>query len=165
LGDEEEENEIRQVEEGVVQHRTPDAVGLPVEPALGEAEEEERDERCIRPGLRDVVRGGEKRRRASCECPPRPVTGLEPLVQEPFRQPDERSPEKQLFKAGKQKYDLQTKKGESPVPAGVASDDVDVRLIWELNAEQLGDLLRQKAKADGNKGYKRPDLERKGQIV
>ena len=41
----EQQDEVRQVEKAVVQHRAPDAVGLAVEPALGEPEEEEREER------------------------------------------------------------------------------------------------------------------------
>ena len=60
LGQDEQQHEVRQVEESVVQDRAPEASGLLVEPALGESEEEKGDERRVRPGLGEIVRGGEE---------------------------------------------------------------------------------------------------------
>ena len=45
FGDDEDEHKICQVEEKVVQHRAPDALGARVQPALREAEEEQREKR------------------------------------------------------------------------------------------------------------------------
>lgn len=60
FGEDKQQHKVRQVEEPVVQDRAPEAVGLAVEPALGEAEEEKGDERRVRPGLEEVVGGGEE---------------------------------------------------------------------------------------------------------
>ena len=51
----------------MVQYRAPEAVCLFVEPALGEAEEEEREEGGVGEGLGDVVRGGEENGGTDCQ--------------------------------------------------------------------------------------------------
>ena len=60
LGEDEEQHEVRQVEEPVVQDRAPEVAGLLVEPALGESEEEEGKKCGVGEWLRKVVGGREK---------------------------------------------------------------------------------------------------------
>ena len=56
--------------------------------------------------------------------------------------------EDQFLERGHQDDDLGAEKDEGPVPAGVALDELDVRLVGELDAEPLGDGLGEIAKAD-----------------
>ena len=60
LGQDEQQHEVRQVEESVIQDCAPEAAGLLVKPALGEAEEEKGDECRVGPRLGKVVGGGEE---------------------------------------------------------------------------------------------------------
>ena len=67
LGQDEEQDEVRQVEERVVEDCTPEAACFMVEPALGKTEKEKRDEGGVGEGLEEVVRGGEKGGGSDCQ--------------------------------------------------------------------------------------------------
>ena len=74
-------------------------------------------------------------------------------------QAEQTVPEDQFLEGGQEDDDLEAEECEGAVPAGVALDELDVRLVGEFDAEPLGDGLGKIAKADGRSCDHRPGLE------
>ena len=151
--DDEQQSDVSQVEEGVVQHRAPDAVGLSVEPALRHAEEEKRDKgrippregefaRLEQPFVVYVVQEREHRRRNDCGCG-------DLRTEELRRDLEEKKPEDKLLDGRCDCHHLDDNQRECQVPADVLADNFYLALVWKVYAEELRHSLCDKAKSGG----------------